>query len=129
MTGAIGDPCARRTTTIDWSAAPSKPVEEFLGLQFDSVITVCDRARQTCPIFPSSENTLHWGLDDPAEGEGSDPSGSGVQTDGARAHDTTRAVHRDRPSHRRPWGPSRRLPAELDGSPPSDAGWVAGRVR
>src|SRR5579862_168118 len=37
---------------IDWSAARSKSVDEFLGQQFDYVITVCDRARQTCPVFP-----------------------------------------------------------------------------
>lgn len=57
---------------IDWSVARSKPVDEFLGQSFDYVITVCDRARQTCPVFPGSDNTLHWGLDDPAEVEGTD---------------------------------------------------------
>jgi hypothetical protein len=31
-----------------------------------------DRARETCPVFPGSENTLHWGLDDPSEVEGTD---------------------------------------------------------
>jgi arsenate reductase len=36
------------------------------------VITVCDRARETCPVFPGSTNSLHWGLDDPSEVEGSD---------------------------------------------------------
>lgn len=55
---------------IDWSMAQSKSVNEFLGQSFDYVITVCDRARQTCPVFPGSENTLHWGLDDPAEVNG-----------------------------------------------------------
>ena len=57
---------------IDWSGARSKSVTEFLGRQFDYVITVCDRARQTCPVFPGNHNTLHWGLDDPAEVEGTD---------------------------------------------------------
>ena len=57
---------------IDWSAARSKSVSEFLGQPFDYVITVCDRARQTCPVFPGDHNTLHWGLDDPAEVEGTD---------------------------------------------------------
>jgi arsenate reductase len=57
---------------IDWSAARSKSVTEFLGQPFDYVITVCDRARQTCPVFPGDHNSLHWGLDDPAEVEGTD---------------------------------------------------------
>jgi arsenate reductase len=57
---------------IDWSGARSKSVSEFLGQPFDYVITVCDRARQTCPVFPGNHNTLHWGLDDPAEVEGTD---------------------------------------------------------
>ncbi len=57
---------------IDWSAARSKRIDEFLDQRFDYVITVCDRARETCPVFPGSENTLHWGLDDPSEVEGTD---------------------------------------------------------
>lgn len=57
---------------IDWSSARSKAITEFLDQRFDYVITVCDRARETCPVFPGSENTLHWGLDDPSEVEGTD---------------------------------------------------------
>ena len=57
---------------IDWSAARSKSVDEFAGKSFDYVITVCDRARQACPVFPGSYNSLHWGLEDPAEVEGTD---------------------------------------------------------
>lgn len=55
---------------IDWSGAKSKSVMDFVGRPFDYVITVCDRARQTCPVFPGEHNSLHWGLDDPAEVEG-----------------------------------------------------------
>jgi arsenate reductase (thioredoxin) len=57
---------------IDWSGARSKLITEFLDQQFDYVITVCDRARQTCPVFPGSSNSLHWGLDDPSAVEGTD---------------------------------------------------------
>jgi arsenate reductase len=57
---------------IDWSGAASKSVTEFLGRPFDYVITVCDRARQTCPVFPGRHRSLHWDLEDPAEVEGTD---------------------------------------------------------
>ena len=57
---------------IDISDAKSKPVGQFLGKRFDYVITVCDRARATCPVFPGGSVTLHWGVDDPAEATGTD---------------------------------------------------------
>ena len=57
---------------INWSGARSKSVTEFLGQPFDYVITVCDRARQSCPVFPGQHESLHWDIADPAEVEGSD---------------------------------------------------------
>jgi arsenate reductase (thioredoxin) len=57
---------------IDWTQARSKVIGEFLDQQFDYVITVCDRARATCPVFPGSTNSLHWGLDDPSDVDGTD---------------------------------------------------------
>jgi arsenate reductase len=57
---------------IDWSKARSKSINEFVAQSFDYVITVCDRARQSCPVFPGGGNTLHWGLEDPAEVQGTD---------------------------------------------------------
>ena len=57
---------------IEWTDARSKVINEFLDEQFDYVITVCDRAKATCPVFPGSSNSLHWGLDDPSEVDGTD---------------------------------------------------------
>jgi arsenate reductase (thioredoxin) len=50
----------------------SKSVQQFLGQEFDYVITVCDNARETCPVFPGAHESLHWGYDDPAAVEGTD---------------------------------------------------------
>jgi arsenate reductase len=47
-------------------------VAEHLGQPFDYVITVCDQARQTCPVFPSAHESLHWSYEDPAEAQGTE---------------------------------------------------------
>lgn len=57
---------------IDASWAHSKSVIEFLGQRFDYVVTVCDLARQVCPVFPGVHQSLHWGYEDPAEATGSE---------------------------------------------------------
>jgi arsenate reductase len=57
---------------IDASWARSKSVDEFLGQSFDYVVTVCDQARQTCPVFPGVHESLHWGYEDPAEATGTE---------------------------------------------------------
>ena len=57
---------------IDASWARSKSVTEFLGQSFDYVITVCDEARQVCPVFPGVHESLHWGYEDPAAAEGTE---------------------------------------------------------
>jgi len=57
---------------IDISAQESKSLDRFLNQPFDWVITVCDNARQNCPVFPGVEQTAHWGVDDPAEVTGSE---------------------------------------------------------
>ena len=57
---------------IDASSARSKSVNEYLGQEFDYVVTVCAQARQVCPVFPGVHESLHWGYEDPAEATGSE---------------------------------------------------------
>jgi arsenate reductase len=56
---------------IDISGHRSKSVEEFAGQRFDLVITVCDNAKESCPVFPGTPEILHWSYEDPAAVEGS----------------------------------------------------------
>jgi arsenate reductase (thioredoxin) len=51
---------------IDISGHRSKSVDEFAGRDLDYVITVCDNAREACPIFPAKTQRLHWPFEDPA---------------------------------------------------------------
>ena len=55
---------------VDLAGQRSKPVSEFLGQAFDYVITVCDDAAETCPVFPGQGIRVHWGFEDPARAEG-----------------------------------------------------------
>jgi arsenate reductase len=57
---------------IDATGARSKSVNEYLGQTFDYVVTVCDEARQVCPVFPGVHESLHWGYEDPAEAVGNE---------------------------------------------------------
>jgi arsenate reductase len=59
---------AMREIEIDVSSQRSKSVAEFDGQRFDHVITVCDTARETCPVFPGG-NQLHWSIEDPSDAE------------------------------------------------------------
>lgn len=55
---------------IDISKHFSKSVDEYSGQQFDYVITVCDNAKEQCPVFPGNTERLHWSFEDPAEAAG-----------------------------------------------------------
>jgi arsenate reductase len=63
---------AMREIGIDISHQRSKLLDEFLSQPFDFIITVCDRANETCPVFPGDAARIHWSFDDPAAAGGSD---------------------------------------------------------
>ena len=63
---------AMREIGIDILTHRSKSVDEFAGQAFDYVITVCDNARESCPVFPAATKRIHWSLDDPAAVQGSE---------------------------------------------------------
>lgn len=51
---------------IDWSGQP-KSIESVSSRQWDLIITVCDRAKEACPVMPGQPAFAHWGMDDPTE--------------------------------------------------------------
>jgi arsenate reductase len=54
-----------REIGIDISQHRSKSVDEFAGQHFDVVITVCDHAKESCPVFPAGTERIHWSIADP----------------------------------------------------------------
>jgi arsenate reductase (thioredoxin) len=66
---------------IDWQGRTPRGMDGLEREPWDVVITVCDRARESCPYFPGQPVLAHWGMPDPAEVEGS--------------HEVKRAAFRD----------------------------------
>ena len=62
---------AMKELGIDISGHSSKSVDRFAGQKFDYVLTVCDKAKESCPIFPGQSIRLHRNFEDPAAMEGS----------------------------------------------------------
>lgn len=63
---------AMREVAIDISGQRSKSVDEFTGQHFDYILTVCDNAKESCPIFPGKTVTIHHSFEDPAAFQGSE---------------------------------------------------------
>ncbi|HEY1014053.1 MAG TPA: arsenate reductase ArsC [Herpetosiphonaceae bacterium] len=74
--GAV-HPLALRTLAahgVDAAGLASKHLDTFAGQDFDYIVTVCDRARESCPIFPGDPERIHWSFADPAAID--DPDGA-----------------------------------------------------
>ena len=61
-----------REVGISWDGKVPKGLDGLDAQRWDFVITVCDRAKEACPIFPGTPILAHWGMPDPAEVEGTD---------------------------------------------------------
>lgn len=57
---------------IDISGHTSNNIDEYNGIDFDFVITVCDNAKERCPFFPSKAEKFHYNFPDPAKATGTD---------------------------------------------------------
>ena len=57
---------AMREVGVDISGQKSKTLDQYLGEPFDYVVTVCDNANESCPVFPGAKRRLHWSLPDPS---------------------------------------------------------------
>lgn len=63
---------AMRELEIELCGNTSKSLEQFRNQEFDLVVTVCNNAREACPVFPGAGVSLHWPFDDPADAVGTD---------------------------------------------------------
>ena len=54
-----------REAGVDISGHRSKHLQEFIGVDFDAVVTVCDKANESCPVFPGKVHRLHVSFEDP----------------------------------------------------------------
>ena len=63
---------------IDISAQESKTLDRYFNQPFDAVITVCDQANETCPVFFGARKRLHWSFPDPGKAQGTEEQQLGV---------------------------------------------------
>jgi arsenate reductase len=74
---------------IDISDQESKTFDRYLGEPFDAVITVCDQANESCPLFLGAKERLHWSFPDPSKA-------TGTEDDQLAVHRSVRDAIRDR---------------------------------
>lgn len=65
---------ALREAGIDWEGHLPRGIDSVEREQWDFIITVCDNARESCPVFPGQPVLAHWGMEDPAAVEGDEPT-------------------------------------------------------
>ena len=63
---------AMKEIGIDISHHTSDGVDKYIGENFDYIITVCDNAKESCPVFPGKGKRIHWSFKDPANAVGSE---------------------------------------------------------
>lgn len=63
---------AMQELDIDITANQSKLLDQFRDQEFGLVVTVCNNAKDSCPVFPGAKQTLHWPFDDPADATGTE---------------------------------------------------------
>jgi arsenate reductase len=71
---------------IDARSARSKSWEELRDVRFDFVITVCDKARESCPVWPGQPIIAHWGSEDPDAVEGEDQQRAAIKKVGVEIY-------------------------------------------
>src|ERR1019366_3093796 len=82
---------------IDISGHRSKSVGEFSGQSIDYVVTVCDNARDTCPVFPAGSERIHWSFEDPAAVQSSEQERlTAFRRIRDQMHERVKAFFRDR---------------------------------
>lgn len=89
---------------VDISGAESKTLERYLGWPWDYIVTVCDQAAESCPVFPGKAERLHWSFPDPSQAEGAEEDRLTVyRSVRDRIRGNVEELARDgAPGHRRP---------------------------
>lgn len=77
---------------IDISSQTSNNISEYMDMSFDFVITVCDNAKERCPVFPSTAKTFHHNFPDPAKAKGTEEE---IMNEFRKVRDQIKSYSRD----------------------------------